>query len=241
MSRLPLTAICAVLATTFVGCAKFNSVAVPGSGQIEREDRVVHSFHKVSLSGHAELIVQQGDTEELTIEADSNLFAYLQTEVKGDELTIGVKNGFDPQPTKPIRYFLTVKDLDSVSLAGSGSISTEEFAADKLTVSIAGSADAKLAYLDVKNLTISISGSGKVSAAGKSDKVSIKIAGAGEIRTKELQAKEIKVSVAGSGDAEVWATEKLDVNVAGSGDVRYKGDASVKQSVAGSGSVSKLK
>ena len=35
MSRLPLFAACTVLATTFVGCSKFNSVAVPGSGQIE--------------------------------------------------------------------------------------------------------------------------------------------------------------------------------------------------------------
>ena len=241
MSRLPLAAICVVLATTFVGCSQFNSIAVPGSGQIEREERPVSSFTKVTLSGEGELIIQQGDTEELTIEADHNLFEYLKTEVNGNELNIGTKDGYDPRPTKPIRYFVTVKNVDAVSISGSGSVTAEEFTGEKLAISISGSAEAKLAYLDVKELTVSISGSGKVMASGKTDKISVKIAGSGEIRTKDLQTKEVKVSVAGSGDAEVWATDKLDVSVAGSGDVRYKGEARVKQNVAGSGSVSKLK
>lgn len=240
MSRLPFITACTVLVASFVGCAA-SRPAIFGSGNIEREERTVSDFKKVSLSGSGELMVQQGDQEELIIETDDNLMSFIQTEVHGSELVIGWIGGIDPRPSRPVRFLLTVKNLESISLSGSANLTTEEFAAEKLSVSISGSAEANFKEMKSNELTVSISGSGKVIASGSANRFSVKIAGSGEIKAKQFEAKNVSVSVAGSGDADVWATDKLDVSVAGSGDVRYKGEPSVKQSVAGSGTVSKLK
>ncbi|MFO0937405.1 MAG: head GIN domain-containing protein [Gemmataceae bacterium] len=240
MSRLPLLACCAVLSATFTGCAAMHSIVVQGNGSVERAERSVSAFEKITLSGEGEIVLQQGDREELTIETDSNLMEWIETEVDGNELKIRTKPGHFLRPSKSIRYLVTVRNLEAVTMSGSGSVSSEDLTCDKLHLSISGSADANLEGLDAKSLQIDISGSGKFIGVGKADEFTVKIAGSGKIWTKNMESKSVKVSVSGSAEIEVWATEQLNVNVAGSGTVRYKGDAKVKQSVAGSGSVSKI-
>jgi hypothetical protein len=241
MSRIPFTAACAALAATFMGCAAMQYKTVAGSGRVEREDRTVRDFKTVTLAGSGELVIHQGSSEELTIEADDNLIPLVHTDVSGGELTIRWEDGVNPVPSKPVRFLLTVKDLTNVNLTGSGSLSADDFTGDSLTISIAGSADAHLNAVALKELTTTISGSGNVIAAGSADTFTIKVAGSGDVKAADLQASTVNVNVAGSGDAVVWAANKLNVSVAGSGDIRYRGEPkNISQSIAGSGSVTPI-
>ena len=65
--------------------------AVRGSGDVVTETRAVSGFDQVSLSGQGELIVTQGDQESLEIEAEDNIIAVIETEVRGNTLYIGIK------------------------------------------------------------------------------------------------------------------------------------------------------
>lgn len=238
MTRLPFAAACAALAATFVGCAAMQRTTVTGSGRVEREDRIVSDFKTVTLAGSGDLVIQQGSTEELTIEADDNLIPFIHSEVNDGELVIRWDDGINPVPSKPVRFLLTVKDLTNVNLTGSGSLTADDFTGDSLTISMAGSADAHLNAVTLKDLTTTISGSGNVIASGTVNSFTIKVAGSGDVKASDLQASTVSVKVAGSGDAIVWATDKLNVSVAGSGDIRYRGQPkSISQSIAGSGSV----
>jgi hypothetical protein len=241
MSRLPLVAALSALAASFVGCAA-NRPSVYGSGTIKTEDRAVAGFHAVTLAGTGDLIITQGSSEGLEVEADDNLLPFIKTTQDGGDLIIHWDETIHPRPSKAVRYRLTVRALDSVSLSGSGTVSADEFTGDSLKVSISGSADVTFPQLRTKDFILSISGSGTLKAGGTTDSFQVKVSGSGDVKAKELKANRVSVSVAGSGDAEVWAEESLSVNVAGSGDVRYKGEPqNLEQSVAGSGSVKRVK
>lgn len=241
MSRLPLAAALAALAATFVGCAA-NRPSVFGSGTIETDERVVTGFHAVTLAGSGDLIITQGSTEGLEIEADDNLLPFIKTTQDGGELIIHWDESINPRPSKAVRYHLTVKSLDSISLSGSGTVSADEFVGEALKVSISGAADATFPHLRTKDFTLSISGSGSLKAGGTTDSFTIKVAGSGDVKAVGLRANAVRVSVAGSGDAEVWAEDSLNVTVSGSGVVRFKGEPKkLEQSVAGSGSVKRVK
>jgi len=71
-----------------VGCA----VAIRGSGDVIEETREISDFDRVSLDGIGEIILTQGDTTSLVVEAEDNLMQYIRTSVRGDELTIDIKS-----------------------------------------------------------------------------------------------------------------------------------------------------
>ena len=127
--------------TIFTSSCKFTIGVVSGSGNIETEERDVSDFDEVHLSGIGNLIIEQGDKESLIIEAEDNIIPLIKSEVSGDRLTIGFKRGFNFIPTKNIKLYLMVIDLDSISLSGAGDIDCDKFDTDKLELEISGTGD----------------------------------------------------------------------------------------------------
>ena len=104
----------------FAASCKWTIGVVRGSGDLVTEEREVSGFDEIHFSGMGNLIVEQGDEETLTIEADDNIIDLIETEVRGDELQIKFRRGVNVVPTAKIKFFLTVKDLDRVDLSGVG-------------------------------------------------------------------------------------------------------------------------
>ena len=80
-------------------------------------------FSALVASGSGDVVVVQGDTEGLVVEAEDNLMALIGSEVDNGTLRLGFTPTLSTVSilrTRPIRYLLTVKSLESVSLNGSG-------------------------------------------------------------------------------------------------------------------------
>lgn len=214
--------------------------SVAGSGVIKSESRNVTGFTSISLSVPAKTQIIQGDSEGLTIETDDNLLPLIETVVDGSSLKIRLTDRNGSISTRTLKIVINAKNVEALSVAGSGDLHAAKLKSAKLKTSIAGWGDMKIESLDVDTLSVSIAGSGNFAAGGKANSVDIKIAGSGDLKIAKLEASAVKVSVSGSGDATVWAKDSLTVSVAGSGDVKYYGDAKVSKSVAGSGSVKRL-
>src|SRR5262245_28969601 len=99
--------------TLVAACQGLGGV-VNGSGQVRTESRTVQNFKAVELSGIGTLVITQGNTEALTIEAEDNILPVLTSDVRAGQLTLGTRNNTHIRPTKPIRYTLTVKDLNAI-------------------------------------------------------------------------------------------------------------------------------
>ena len=220
-----------------------QAASVSGSGKVSTETRSLAEFQAVAMNGSMDLVVRQGATQSVQVEADDNLLPLLETVVEptsqGATLVVRWKKGQSLYTRSKVSITVTVPKLSALTASGSGDIKVEPFNTPALKLSLSGSGDAKLQGLSTSDFGISISGSGDVVANGSATKLSISIAGSGDVRLADLKSDDVSVSVAGSGDVAVNAAKTLDVRIAGSGDVSYTGNAAVKSRVAGSGSVNK--
>ncbi len=105
-------ALCVLVA----GCG--SSERIKGSGNVISENRTVSEFDSISLAGSGHLEVEQNGTESLSISADDNILPLLTSEVKGHELVLQVKSGYNLSPSKPIIFKVGSKNLRGISCAG---------------------------------------------------------------------------------------------------------------------------
>jgi hypothetical protein len=138
-----------------------RSVEIRGSGAIRAEDRTVGGVNGVTLATSGELTVALGDAESLRIEADDNLLPYIETRTWNGMLTIQQKEQTQLTPTKPIRYSLTVKTLDSVGTSSSGNIEAPAVTAGRFFAAVNSSGDATIWVVESLNAALNSSGNVK--------------------------------------------------------------------------------
>jgi hypothetical protein len=243
-----------------LACATFTPTSVTGSGEIVTQTVNVRNFDRVTLAASGDVYIEQGDTESLTIEADDNILPLLQARVRGDELILGMKPNLGLNPSQPIVYRLTVRDLNELSLNGSGNMDVEFVKTEDIKISIRGSGNITFQELTAKRVSLDLSGSGSIdideldasevdttmpgsgdiTLNGKAEVQDVSINGSGNYLAGELETSLAEIRIPGSGDVTVWVLETLNTHVNGSGDIRYFGSPAVYENGMGSGHLTSL-
>jgi carbon monoxide dehydrogenase subunit G len=215
------------------------SACISGSGNIVTENREVGSFRHIAMGGSGEIFITQGNAETLIVEADDNLLPYIRTTVRGNTLELGLNAPvFTPiWASQSIRYIITVRDLESVRISGSGNANIASIASERFSIQVSGSGEVNIARLVANSVETRVSGSGNIAIAGQVDEQSVEISGSGEYRAADLASNRASVRVSGSGDATVWALSELTANISGSGNVNYYGNPTTNTSTSGSGTI----
>ncbi len=214
---------------------------VQGNGNVKKQARELAHFTGVSLSLPATMELRIGNTESITIETDDNLQPLIETVIENGMLKIRPIKRNTNLKARTMKIVVFAKDVDRLSLGGSGSIEADALHGSKLHFDLGGSGSIRLKGMEGESVSIAVGGSGKLSSgAGKAGSLSISIGGSGDVDVGQVQVGEASVSVGGSGTAVVWANSRLSVSIAGSGDVNYYGDPKVSHSVVGSGTTKRL-
>ena len=249
-----------LLALATLACQVSIPRSVQGSGDASSEVREVNGFNVIVLEGMGDVFVTVGETESLTIQADDNLLPLLTARVQNGTLRLGIVSGANIHPIRPITFNVTVKELNSITVAGSGNFYVDPLEADRMTVTIAGSGDINLeglalndfkatisgsgnVYVDeiaAKNVDSTISGSGNIRLVGEAPTQKLGVYGSSDYLAGDLQTKVSDITIAGSGNVTVWATDQLTALVNGSGDINYYGKPSIDKSGSGSGKLKSL-
>ena len=204
------------------------------AGQTVKQERDVSGFTEVKLTGHGTVYLTQGSEYKVIVEADEDDMEDIVTQIKGNSLVLKKKkryfDGFSD-----ITYYITMKKVDGLAIAGSGEIISKKVDSDDLSLAISGSGEIEIDALTARSLDLAISGSGDVTLAGNVPLQKISISGSGDYKAKNLVGETVTVDVAGSGKAEVNASADLTINSAGSGDiVYYGGTPRINSSMSGS-------
>lgn len=226
------------------GC---NALTESGTTHVTQTYPLQNISH-LALGTHGELYLTQGDTESLTIETTENTLPRINVTTENDELTLTVEPRLTLMQTETIIYRLTVKDLNAITLSGSGDIFAGPLIGERLDVKVSGSGNLVLDQVIVSEFTTQVSGSGDVQVAdlqadtiethssgssdvtlhGKAETHTLKITGSGKVFAENLETTTILVEVNGSGEARLWAQGTLEVEVNGSGDVAFYGNPQVE-------------
>ncbi len=221
--------------------AQWWSKGVKGNGKVITETRTTSDYDGIRCAGSMDYILVAGDEGKITIEGEENLLKHIVTEVKKGQLVVKVEKGVNLKPSwkKGIKVTIPFKDIDKVSLAGSGDLWNEDkIMASDLDVSLAGSGDITL-DIESNRVKGSIAGSGDLTLKGNTNDLEASVAGSGDIHGFDLNANNADVSVAGSGDIKVTSKKSIKARVAGSGDIVYRGNPEREDTkVSGSGSIS---
>jgi len=214
---------------------------VEGNGNLQRRSYAITDFTEVHVAGRMEVYLTQGPEYAVRVEADENLFDYLELEKDGNELEIGTRRGYNLKPKAGVKIYVTAPALEAAELAGSGKIISLSTLSNQnsFRIGVAGSGDVKVA-VNAPEVKADVAGSGNLILNGQTRELSVDVAGSGDVKAFDLMTEVTRVDVAGSGNVEVSVSRELDVDVAGSGNVLYKGSPSIKHNKMGSGTLKKV-
>lgn len=205
-----------------------------GSGNITTETRQVNDFDRVVLTGIGDLVLIQGDTESLEIEAEDNVIPRITSEVKNGTLEIG----FDTRtviPTKSVKFTLTMRDIRGLETKGVSNINANDITTDSMDLGISGTGNIHMRDLSTEQVTVNVSGAGSLTLDGKTREQKITLSGAGSYDGEDLESSTAEITITGLGTTTVWVTENLDVTISGTGGVDYYGNPQVSQQISGLG------
>jgi hypothetical protein len=244
MQKRSIVSILIILPFLAMACAilpAFTLNVTRGSGKVVSENRDVKGFQSVSLSGSGDLIITQGANEALRIEAEDNLLPLIESDVRGGTLYLGFKPNIGSiVTTQPVKYYLSVKELNAAILSGSGSIQADSLKASHITLTTSGSGSMDIKSLTADTLKLTMSGSGDASLGGLVGQQTIQISGSGNYQAGSLDTQQTTAIISGSGTMTVWARDSLNLTISGSGSVDYYGKPSLNQIISGSGKIISL-
>jgi hypothetical protein len=209
---------------------------IHGSGNMRTVKKNLPDFSHIRLSGTGRIIITQGNKTAIEIESDDNIVNRISAAVSLDTLKIRKRGPELLRPTHGIEYRIALKDLESISISGSGKVLCKRLDADSLEIRVSGSSDIDM-NITADTLSLDVSGSADALFKGKTRKQSVSISGSANYDASKLITRETSIHIAGSGDARVHALDKLDVNISGSGNVDYSGNPKITQSISGVGKI----
>lgn len=249
---LPLVILgCIVLAALLTWFALSNATFAPrgdvrsarpaGSGTAP-VSRPLPPFTRIDVSGTADVVLVQGDTESLTSTAGDG--AFVSAEVRDG--TLHVESGdagrwwdflLDRNRGGTARVTVNFRDLEDIAAAGTVRVKAAGLHTPKLRISGAGGTSIDIGALSAQSLAVSGAGALRAVISGTVDEQTVTISGAGEYRAPDLVSRDATVTVAGAGQVIVHATKTLEATISGAGQVEYLGDPEVTERVSGIGRV----
>lgn len=175
------------------------------SDKIKRDVRDIGDFTKIELRGWGDITLTQGDTCQLVVEAQADVLDHLVIEVEGNTLMIAfddyIKNHeWKALTSEPIYYAITLPKLESIKIAGKGSLTAGTLTGEKLALVVPGIANFNIDSLQYKRVAFDVKGVSN-SHIGKvnGEALALSIKGTGKINVDALHADELAVSIKGSG------------------------------------------
>jgi hypothetical protein len=210
-----------------------------GSGNVITENRDVKGFTTVRVGYPGSVVIRQGNSESLTIEAEDNVVAALRSEVVNGVLQIDNRrrDRVYLTPTKPVKITITAKALKEVVFEAAGDLTVQAVQGTDFRVELSGAGNVNLDNLKVQSLNAILSGAGSLHASGTADRLNVNLNGLGSFDGAALRSQTADIELDGLGSADVWVDKSLTADINGLGSVNYYGNAQVRKTVNGLGTV----
>ncbi len=220
----------------------FSTLVLFSFGQKRTID--MQGFKELSLGVPGTLYLKQGNSESVEIECDDDIFDKIEFKLSGDELIIkkeGNWNWRDGWRRSEVDIYVTMKEIEEISVSGSGTIESQGTLKTKdLRLAVSGSGDMEL-DIESEELDLRISGSGSINLNGDATEAEAKISGSGRVKADDLTVKIFEASISGSGSCYINVTDEVSANISGSGSVYYSGNPDkVYSNSSGSGKIRKM-
>ncbi len=215
---------------------------IKGNGNIVTIERQVGNYEGITVGGFYEVTLVEGAEGNITLTAEDNILEYIETEVRGNTLTIKSKNNMQLKPSLGKKVFITipVEKINAIRLSGSGKVSaTLTLESSNFKVHTSGSRNAVL-NIKAKRITVISSGSSAITLDGSAESLDITASGSSNLRAFELISDTAEIRSSGSSNIRIAVNSQIDSRSSGSSNIKYRGNPKkVHSKSSGSSKVSK--
>jgi hypothetical protein len=226
--------------------AVFEDVDTPTASEDSHTISVDGDFTGLRFKCIGQVFLTQGNSCDLRIEASEDHLGKIDTRIEDGVLHIVYRSdvsdwtGLNWMKGERARYYVTLKSLDQLDLAGAAEITAEAIQGQSLHLRHSGAGSLRMQGLQVQDLTVDLTGLGEIKVSGTVEDQTITISGAGSYKAAALKSQTCDVTLSGAGSAEVWAEADLTTHISGAGSVKYKGSPSMHETKSGLGNVKPL-
>lgn len=209
---------------------------IEGNYHVTTEERAVSSFTQLTSEGDYDVYYSYSPNYSVSIEAESNLIPFIQTDIKGNDIVIRTQRNKRFDNHFPIKVFVQAPYINEVSLSGSGKIEIDSATTESFTMVVSGSGSINAAIY-TSSFTSKVSGSGHIYLTGYADQTDIDISGSGNIDSYDFIQGTCNADISGSGKMKVYVNDVLNAHISGSGTIYYRGNPQVNSHITGSGRI----
>lgn len=178
------------------------SICLSLFAQTEKQEFKVAEYKGVSASAVYAVEITKGDLEKVVIEADKSVMPYVRVNVSRGVLNLSLDDISIPKALKrnmkPIKAYVTVRELNSVTLSGASKATVKsKFVSDRFAVNMSGATSMSGLVLETKELKINLSGASNVSVEGSAGNAAIQSSGASRVDLK-LSVEDLKIEGSGA-------------------------------------------
>jgi hypothetical protein len=229
-----------------------------------KETRNVGTFTKISFRVPGKLYLRQGSPQKVEIEGKKDVLDEIETKVSGGKLEIEREGNWGWNwnwgNSDAVTIYITVKDIDALSVGGSGDLIGEtRITAGDLDLKVGGSGSMKLEIDATGDVEADVSGSGDLYVKGRSASLDSDVSGSGKVvltmnitntadfgisGSGKIEASgtsaAVKASISGSGKVHAadLETNRCNIRISGSGDIEINVKQELDATISGSGTVS---
>ena len=191
----------------------------------KKENRPVSEFTGIDASSVFNISVTKGAVESLVIEADEALMPYVRSEVRNGVLHLYLdkefQRGLRLRNIKWLRAYVTMKQLDKVSLSGACSFKTQDLFSPTTFAGNCSGASIMTVHLHTQQLNIEASGASKIEVKAEvSDDTRVDVSGASKVQM-DLKSDQLRLNSSGVSAVRLTGSaSEIKIGISGTSNVR---------------------
>ena len=195
---------------------------VKGNGELVTQSRDLEGFTGISTCCSFEIKLAEGPYE-VRIEAESNLLAFIKTEVQHQVLQVGFTKRANFKSQKPIKVYVSLPNLKTVVASSSSKVTgTTSFTGTDLRLDVSSAATIDLAF-NGDHIDLKASTTGRIDVAGSAGSVSAAASSGSRIQAADLRANEVDADVRTTAKMFLFVEQQLRADASSSGSIVYSG------------------
>jgi hypothetical protein len=194
---------------------------VEGSGNVTTEKRIVEGdFKNISVSNAIDVVIEQSDATEITVEADDNLQKEIITKVENGTLIIKCKySSFRNITMKKVT--VKVPSLEKIEASSASTVQSKNvFQGENMDLESSSAATMDL-NIESDNISATSSSGSSINVQGKALKVQTKASSGATVDAGKLLANEVNADVSSGGSINVHPIVTLKAEASSGGHINY--------------------
>ena len=204
---------------------EFNSgwnTGVQGDGNVVKKERTVGTFNEIHVSRGLDIYLTQSNSQNVTIEADSNLHDIISIEVNNNVLEITAEENIGSAASKKV--LVNFNDISRIiATSGSDVYSTNSINLNELELETNSGSDMDLDVNVTSLICLATSGS-DLEISGKTNKLKAEANSGSDIDAGDLLAENSSVKATSGASVSVNSSKELIAKANSGGDVTYYGN-----------------